>query len=48
MCKLLGCVDVCGLMYRMCKVIAEAGEIVKLYSIVVTGKVSVLNSIFKY
>ena len=46
MCKLLGCADVCGLIHRMCRVIAEAGEIVKSCSIVVTGKVSVLNSIF--
>ena len=48
MCKLLGCADGCGLIHRMCWVIAEAGEIVKSCSIVVIGKVSVLNSIFKY
>ena len=48
MCKLLGCADVCGLIHRMCMVIAEAEEIVKLGSIVVTGNVSLLNSIFKY
>ena len=43
MCKLLGCADMCCLIHRMCRVIAEAGEIVKSCSIVVTGKVSVLN-----
>ena len=48
MCKLLGCADVCDLIHRMCRVIMEAREIVKSCSIVVTGKVSVLNSIFKY
>ena len=48
MCKLLGCVDVCGLIHRMCRVIVEVGEIVKSCSIAVTEKVSVLNSIFKY
>ena len=45
---LLGCADVCGLIHRMCRVIAKAGEIVKSCSIAVTGKVSVLKSIFKY
>ena len=48
MCKLLGCADVCGLIHRMCRVIAEAGKIVKSCSVVVTGKVSVLNFIFQY
>ena len=43
MCKLLGCANVCGLIHRICRVIAEEGEIVKSCSIVVTGKVSVLN-----
>ena len=43
--KLFGCADVCGLIHRMCRVIAKAGEIVKSCSIAVTGKVSVLNSI---
>ena len=46
MCKLLGCANVCGLIHRMCRVIAEVGEIVKSFSIVVIGKVSVINSIF--
>ena len=48
MCKLFGYADVCGLIHRMSRVIAEAGEIVKSCSIVVTGKVNVINSIFKY
>ena len=46
--KLLGCADVCGLIHYMRKVIVEAEEIVKSCSIVVIGKVSVLNSNFKY
>ena len=46
MCKLLGCTDVCGIIHRMCRVIAEAEEIVKSCSISITEKVSVLNSIF--
>ena len=46
MCKLLGCTDVCGIIHRMCRVIAEAEEIVKSCSIFITEKVSVLNSIF--
>ena len=48
MCKLLGFADMCGLIHRMCRVIAEAGKIVKSCSIVVTEKVSVLNFIFQY
>ena len=48
MCKLLDCVDVCDLIHRMCRVIAEVGEIVKSCSIAVIENVSVLNSIFKY
>ena len=48
MCKLFGCANVCGLIHRMCRVIEEAGEIVKSCSIIVTRKLSVLNSIFKY
>ena len=48
MCKLLGCADVGGLIHRMCRVIVEVEKIVKSCSIAVTGKVSVLNSIFKY
>ena len=46
--KLFGCADVCGLIHQMCRVIAEVGELVKSCSIVVTGKVSVLNFIFQY
>ena len=48
MCKLLGCTDVCGLIHRMCRVIAEVGEIMKSCSIVVTGKVSILNLFLVY
>ena len=38
MCKLLGCVDVCGLIHRMCRVKVEAGEILKSCSIIVNWK----------
>ena len=38
----------CGLIYRMCRVIAKAGEIVKSCSIAIIGNVSVLNFIFQY
>ena len=37
-CKLLGCADVCDLIHRMCRVIAEVGEIVKSCSIIVKGR----------
>ena len=38
MCKLLGCADGCGLIHRMCRVIEEAKEILKSYSIIVNRK----------
>ena len=47
MCKLLGCVDVCGLIHRMRRVIAEAGEIVESCSIIVNRKGECSKPIFQ-